>query len=309
MKITNIIKGIPTAISRSGGTTTLLLKKYSPEILVGAGVVGGVVAAIMACKATRKVDDILDEHNESMSRYAKPNLLQISKDEKKEITKLKAQTYLKTAKELVKIYAPPVTLGAASIGCILGGHNILHKRNIAIAAAYSVIQDRFNEYRDRVIDEFGEETDKNLYFGTHQERIEETEINPKTGKEKKVKKTVNVMDPNGYSQYARFFDDGSPNWVNDSELNLAFLRAQQNYCNDLLHARGHVFLNEVYDILGIPRSQAGAVVGWVLSEDGDNFIDFGIYSTRNQDAVDFVNGYEESILLDFNVDGLIYDLI
>lgn len=309
MKIVNIVKSIPTMISRSGGTTTLLLKKHSPEILVGAGVVGGVVAAVMACKATRKIDDILDEHNESMSRYAQPKLLQISKDEKKEISKLKAQTYLKTAKEIAKIYAPPVTLGVASVGCILGGHGILKKRNVAIAAAYSVVQDRFNEYRSRVVDEFGEEKDKNLYFGTHQEKIEETEVNPKTGKSKKVKKTINVMDPNGYSQYARFFDDGSPNWVSDSELNLAFLRAQQNYCNDLLHARGHVFLNEVYDILGIPRSQAGAVVGWVLSDEGDNFIDFGIYSTRNQDAVDFVNGYEDSILLDFNVDGLIYDLI
>lgn len=309
MKIVNFVKSIPTAIGRSGGATTLLLKKHSPEILVGAGIIGGVAAAILACKATRQVDDILDDHNESMSQICMAETTTDSKEEKKEIVKLKSKTYLRTAKELVKIYAPPITLGAASIGCILGGHNILHKRNIAIAAAYSVVQDRFNDYRNRVIDEFGEEKDKNIYFGTHSEKIDEVEVNPKTGKEKKVKKTVNMMDPNGYSQYARFFDDGSPNWVNDSELNLAFLRAQQNYCNDLLHARGHVFLNEVYDILGIPRSQAGAVVGWVLSEDGDNFVDFGIYSTRNQDAVDFVNGYEENILLDFNVDGLIYDLI
>lgn len=310
MKIVNIVKSIPTAISRSGGATTLLLKKHSPEILVGAGVVGGVVAAVMACKATRKVDNILDEHIHDMSQIVPAEaLIDAEKEFKRDVVKAKTQIYLHTAKELVKIYAPPVTLGIASIGCILGGHGILKKRNVAIAAAYSVVQDRFNEYRSRVVDEFGEEKDKNLYFGTHQEKITTSEVDPETGKTKKVKKTVNVKDPNGYSQYARFFDDGSPNWVSDSELNLAFLRAQQNYCNDLLHARGHVFLNEVYDILGIPRSQAGAVVGWVLSEDGDNFVDFGIYSAMNQDAVDFVNGYEESILLDFNVDGLIYDLI
>lgn len=311
MKIVSMVKSIPTMISRSGGTTTLLLKKHSPEILVGVGIVGGVTAAVLACKATRQVDDILDEHNDSMAQICMAETCQPEndKDYQKEITKHKAKTYLKTSKNLAKIYAPPIMLGVASIGCILGGHGILHRRNIAIAAAYSMVQDRFNEYRGRVVDEFGEEKDKSLYFGTHQEKVTDVVVDEKTGKEKKVKKTVNVLDPNGYSQYARFFDEGSPNWVSDAELNLAFLRAQQNYVNDLLHARGHVFLNEVYDILGIPRSQAGAVVGWVMSQDGDNFVDFGIYSVRNQEAVDFVNGYEDSILLDFNVDGLIYDLI
>lgn len=311
MKIISMIKSVPTMISRSGGTTTLLLKKHSPEILVGVGIVGGVTAAVLACKATRQVDDILDEHNDAMAQICMAETCspENDKDILKEITKHKAHMYLKTSKNLAKIYAPPVMLGIASIGCILGGHGILHRRNIAIAAAYSMVQDRFNEYRSRVVNEFGEEKDKNLYFGTHQEKVTDIVVDEKTGKEKKIKKTVNVLDPNGYSQYARFFDEGSPNWVSDAELNLAFLRAQQNYVNDLLHARGHVFLNEVYDILGIPRSQAGAVVGWVLSDDGDNFVDFGIYSIRNQEAMDFVNGYEDSILLDFNVDGLIYDLI
>lgn len=310
MKLISTIKSIPTVISRSGNMTTLLMKKHSPEILIGVGIVGGVTAAVLACKATRKVDDILDDHNEAISQIATASTLyEEDSAAKKEISKEKSHIYLKTAKELVKIYAPPVTLGVASIGCILGGHNILHKRNIAIAAAYSVVQDRFNEYRSRVRDEFGEEKDKNLYFGTHQEKVTDVEVDEKTGKKKKINKTMNVLNPNGYSQYARFFDDGSPNWVSDAELNLAFLRAQQNYVNDLLHARGHVFLNEVYDLLGIPRTQAGAVVGWVLSEDGDNFVDFGIYSICNQEAIDFVNGYEQAILLDFNVDGLIYDLI
>lgn len=308
MKIISTIKTIPNLITQTGGRSVLLMKKHSPELLLAAGIVGGVSAAIMACKSTRKVDDVLDEHNHDMSQVCMAETSSMSKEESKELTKMKAQIYARTAKDLIKLYLPPIALGAASVSCILGSHGIMTRRNAAIAAAYSVVQDRFNEYRGRVVDEFGEDKDKQLYFGTKQETIEAVEVDNK-GKEKKVKKIVNVKDPNQFSLYAKVFDDASPNWVNDAEINMAFLRAQQNYCNDLLKTRGHVFLNEVYDILGIPRTQAGSVVGWVLSEDGDNFIDFGLYSIHNQEAMDFVNGYIENIILDFNVDGIIYNLI
>lgn len=298
-----VIKNIPMTISRMGGRTGLLAKKHSPEILVGVGIVGGVTAAVMACKATKKIDDVTYEHKNAIMLA---NQVEASTD-KNDVVEMKAKAYLGLASDYMKLYGPPIALGVASIGCIVGGHGILKKRNIAIAAAYSVVQDRLNEYRQRVVNEFGEDKDFELYHGVKKQEITVEEVD-ENGKKKKVKKTVNVADPNGYSKYARFFDDASPNWVSEPEYNLLFLKAQQNYANDLLHARGHIFLNEVYDQLGIPRSKEGSVVGWVLG-DGDNFVDFGIYDTRNQEAMDFVNGYENSILLDFNVDGLIYDLI
>ena len=121
-----------------------------------------------------------------------------------------------------------------------------------------------------------------------------------------------------YSQYARFFDETSPYWYKNSgnrsndgpEMNLFFLRAQQNYANELLKHRGYLFLNEVYDMLGMPRTKAGQIVGWIYKEnntDGDNYVDFGIYKTEKN--AKFVNGFENSILLDFNVDGAIIDKI
>ena len=109
------------------------------------------------------------------------------------------------------------------------------------------------------------------------------------------------------SDYARFFDESSALWTKDSNHNLVFLRVQQTYVNDLLRRRGYVFLNEVYDMLGIPRTKAGQVVGWLYDEGStmsDNYIDFGIYSDRNKD---FVNGLKNTALLDFNVDGCIID--
>ena len=309
---TSIIKTAGTALSKIG----FKIRKHSPEILVTAGVVGTVASTIMACKATTKVSDILEntkakvdqvhmdleDDDISEDRYSQ-------EDSKKDLAIIYAQSGI----QFVKLYGPAVALGVLSLGCILTSNNILRKRNVALAAAYTAIDQGFKEYRGRVVDRFGEAVDRELKYNIKAKKITETVTDEETGKEKKVKKTVDVIsDSNGYSPYARFFDEASPAWEKDPEYNLMFLRAQQQYANDLLRARGHLFLNEVYDMLGIPRSKAGQVVGWVYDENnpiGDNHVDFGIYDIRREVVRDFVNGYERSILLDFNVDGNIWDLM
>ena len=209
------------------------------------------------------------------------------------------------------MYAPAVIVGGLSITAILTGHNITRKRNIALAAAYTAVDKSFKEYRGRVVERFGEALDKELKYGIKTQEVEEVTVN-EDGSESVVKKTVDVMDPNNISEYARFFDDGCKGWTKDPEYNLMFLKDQQRYANDLLQSKGHLFLNEVYDMLGIPRTKAGQVVGWIYDEKhpvGDNFVDFGIYDMHRTPNRDFVNGYERTILLDFNVDGSILDLI
>ena len=199
-----------------------------------------------------------------------------------------------------------------SITSILVGHNILRKRNLALAAAYTAIDTSFKAYRGRVVERFGKELDKELRYNIKAKEVEETVIDEKTGKEKVVKKTIAVVDPNEYSDYARFFDDGCNGWSKDPEFNLMFLKQQQSYANDLLKTRGHLFLNEVYDLLGIQRTKAGNIVGWIYDEKnpvGDNFVDFGIYDINRPKNRDFVNGYERTIILDFNVDGDILSLM
>lgn len=319
MNLSAIVNHLPKGVHRAA----LVARKFSPEILTGLGIAAGGATVVMACRATAKLPDILEEHEnraqviEDTLRYgeteiqvgdSEPMTLVYSEDSAK---KDRIKNTLTTGLAVARVYSPAIALGATSVGCILGAHGILHKRNVALTAAYSMIQGQFNDYRDRVRDDLGEAKDKQYLYGLEAKEVTVEEVNPETGRKKKVKKEVLVKDPNGYSQYARCFDETNSNWVDSSEMNLLFLRNQQNYANDQLHSRGHVFLNEIYDGLGIPRTSEGAVVGWVLSDDGstDNFIDFGIYSTDNQLAIDFVNGYESAIWLDFNVDGVIYDLI
>lgn len=309
---TSIIKTAGTALSKIG----FKIRKHSPEILVTAGVVGTVASTIMACKATTKVSDILEDTKAKVDQVhmvLEDNDISEDRYSQEDSKKDLAIIYVQSGIQFVKLYGPAVALGVLSLGCILTSNNILRKRNVALAAAYTAIDQGFKEYRGRVVDRFGEAVDRELKYNIKAKKITETVTDEETGKEKKVKKTVDVIsDSNGYSPYARFFDEASPAWEKDPEYNLMFLRAQQQYADDLLHARGHLFLNEVYDMLGIPRSKAGQVVGWVYDENnpiGDNHVDFGIYDIRREVVRDFVNGYERSILLDFNVDGNIWDLM
>lgn len=300
-------------MSRKFGRMGLTLKKHSPEILVVAGVVGVVTSAVMACKATLKVNEVvekaksdIDTIHESVEKKVTPNGKPYNEeDSQKDLTIVYAQTGVK----LIKLYGPAIALGALSVTGIVASHHILKKRNLALAAAYTVVDKGFKEYRGRVIERFGKELDKELRYNIKSKEVEEIVVDEE-GNEKVVKTTVQTVNPNDISEYARFFDVGNDNWEKDAEYNLMFLRHQQNHANDLLQSRGWVLLNEVYDMLGIPQTRAGHVVGWLYNDKtSDNFIDFGIYNIHDQNKVNFVNGFEKTILLDFNVDGYIYDKI
>lgn len=310
MKVKEIINSVSYNAHRIG----FKIKKASPEIMVVAGVVGVVTSTVMACKATTKVNDILEETRKQVDDVH--NVLDsdaISEDEynNDDAKKDLAIIYTQTGVKLIKLYAPSVIVGALSITGILASHKILKKRNVALTAAYATIDRSFKEYRGRVVERFGKELDRELRYNIKAQEIEEKTVD-KDGNETIEKKTISVVDPNMYSDYARIFDNGSMGWTKDPEYNLMFLKLQQNQANDRLRAQGYLFLNDVYDMLGIPRTKAGQIVGWIYDEEnpvGDNFVDFGIYDIYNEKACDFVNGRERSIVLDFNVDGNILDMI
>ena len=289
------------------------VEKHSPEILMGVGVAGVITTTVMACRATMKLDDILVEAAETREKIKEvaENPAYEDKYTEEDAKKDLVINYTQTAVKVAKLYAPAVAVGVISVGCLLGSHDILHKRNAALSAAYLTVDKSFKEYKQRVIDRVGEEVEKEIRYGIKAEEIIET-VTDEEGNETTVSETVKTMNPTLYSDYARFFDEASPCWQNDPEYNLMFLRAQQQYANDLLRAKGRLFLNDVYDMLGIEKTKAGQIVGWVYDREnpnGDNFVDFGIYDMSKERVRAFVNGYETNILLDFNVDGNIWDLM
>ena len=297
--------------------TRFMTKKHSPEILITAGVVGVVASGIMACRATLKVHDTLEEavqnladiHEAAEHGCTAVGVPYSEEDCRKDVTTVYFQTGLK----LVKLYAPSVILGVTSLGCVVTSNNILRKRNAALAAAYATIDKSFKEYRSNVVERFGETVDRQLKYNIKTKEVEETIVD-ENGKEKKVKKTVEVSEKKDYSDYSRFFDVGNPYWAKDAEYNRMFIRAQQQYANDRLRAQGYLFLNDVYESLGFDRTVAGQSVGWLYRPDdpnhnGDNYIDFGIFDTHRSDARNFQDEFERTVLLDFNPDGPILNKV
>lgn len=299
---TEIMKSVNGVTSKA----VMKLKKHSPEILVVAGIAGTVVSAVLACKATTKVAEILDETkgtldtiHDGMETGAINGQEYTTEDGKKDTVVVYAQTGMK----LAKLYAPAIILGTLSITSILASNNILRKRNVALGAAYAAIDKSFKEYRGRVIERFGEQVDTELKYGIKAKKFEEIEVDPETGKEKKVKKTVMVADPNLQSDYAVYFDSKSRNYETNPDYNRMFLKAQQAFANDKLQTRGHLFLNEVLDDLDLPRTPAGQIVGW--TKDGpDGYVNFRIVEVERETED---GRHEPTLLLDFNVEGNIWE--
>lgn len=304
---------IMNAVTRTTHKVGFQLKKHSPEILMVASSIGVIVGTVAACKATTKLNGIIDqakEHIDTIHDVVESEAFGDEysiEDSKKDLAIVYAQTGFKVA----KLYAPAVTITTLSIMGFFASNNILRQRYLATAAAYAVVDKSFKEYRGRVVDRFGQQVDKELRYGFKAQEIEETIIDEK-GKEKTVKKTVNMMEstPKDENDFRRIFDESNTNWLKDADRNFYFLKAQQQYANDLLVSRGYVFLNEVYEMLGFDSTKPGQIVGWVYDPENaevDSYIDFGFIDMFDPAKRSFANGWERSVILDFNVDGPILD--
>ena len=303
-------------MSRSVHKVGFKIKQHSPEILVGVGIVGTVTSVVLACKATLKVNDILDEAQETIDKihegveehkHTADGVEYTQEDANRDLTIVYAQTGWK----FVKLYGPAAAIGIASVGCLVGATWILRKRNIALAATVTALDTSFREYRGRLIERFGEDLDRELRFNIKAKEIEET-VTDEEGNETVVKKVVHEIDPNAHSMYSVFFDDGNIGWSKNPELNKVFLIQQQEAANYRLRTEGFLSLNDVYKMIGAPLTYYGQVAGWVYSDDpdtGDNFVSFGLFDNENEKARDFINLREKTILLDFNCIGNILPYI
>lgn len=297
------------------------VKKHSPEILAVAGTIGAVASAVMACKATTKLNDILDESKQDIDLiHEKSEDIDFcekhdytEEDTKKDLLIVYAQTGIK----MVKLYGPSIALGTLSLCCLLQSNNILRKRNVALAAAYATVDKGFKQYRGRVVERFGDVVDRELKYNIKAKEIEETVVD-ENGNETVVKKTINVVNRADISEFGREFSQYTvdkngktilnPYWQPDNDYNLVFLKKQERFANQILRSKGYLILNDVYDMLGLPLTKAGHLIGWIYCEDeanpmGDNYIDFGL----NNDDVLFSDEDESTLVLDFNVDGSIWE--
>lgn len=296
--IKNAVK--PIARSKAG----IKLAQSSPRILVIGGVAGLVGAGVIACRQTTKLDKVV---RDSQVRLLDARTKDIPENSRQSRKQLVAKAYLVNCMDIAKLYAPAVSLGALSAACILGGHQVLQKRHAALLGAYEILDRSYKEYRRRVIEAIGEDAERDIRYGAKEIDVTRT-VTGKNGKTKEIAEKEIQYDPEALakvSPYCRIFDDSSREWKEAPGYNLSYVIGVQNTANDQLKTRGHIFLNEVFDMLDIPRCDIGQRVGWKADGDGDGYVDFRVFDLSNDVKRAFVNGRENCIWLDFNVDGII----
>lgn len=303
----SIISSVKHAASvAKNGHAVLLAKKFAPQILLGAGVVGVVASTVLASKATLDLETVLDRHKDAINvvneaAHVRPSDEYPSVAHKRDLTLV----HMRTFKELSKLYALPVGLGVLSISMIIGSHGIQYKRNVAAVAAYKTVESQFSKYRARVAEEFGFEKDEEFARGYTKHDTVDEEGND----------VQNItIDGKGLNETLYFFDEKNVNWKNSPEYNLSYVNCQQTFANQMLFARGHVFLNDVLDGLGIERTKEGAILGWVLDRnhaEGSQHIDFGIVDLQSPSSRLHGTDRElgECVMLDIKTDGIIWDKI
>ena len=304
---------IVDSVTQTANKVIFKAQKNSPKLLAIGGTIGVFVGVVMACNASMKVNEILEEPKktrEKIKEASENKELQESgtyteNDKRKDLTILYTQTGIK----LVKLYAPAAIVTVVSVGCLLKSNKILNERNAALAAAYTAVDQGFKEYRGRVVERFGGEVDRQLKYNIKAEDVEETVVDEK-GKTKTTKKTVEVVDETFHDQYSRIFCELNPYFERSSELNMTFLKSREMYANHQLVSKGRLFLNEVYEMLGFEPTKEGQIIGWVYDPSNpncSNYVDFGIFNIHSRSSKNFVNGYEDAVILDFNVDGNVWE--
>lgn len=301
------MKYVPKKLSRFGYRSALKVSKNSPTILVVAGVVGFGATVVMAAKASRKGQIVVNAHKAERAKIgdvpAKGSVdKQIRKEKQVEVLEL----YYNTGMELTKVYGPTVAVGTLSVASVLWGHNILKGRHVATLAAYSGLSEQFAAYRSRVARTVGEKAERDIYHGAYGEYVEDPDHKGE------YKMQPNWSEAGNELNYARpWFDEVNRLWTKNPDTNSHFLRGVQSHMNQLLNVRGHLFLNEVYDALHMPRCPEGQQMGWVLDNpDGDSFVDFGFMTSDDPNTIAFNQGIEPRVRLNMNVDSKpVWDLI
>lgn len=200
------------------------LTKHSPEILTGFGIAGMFTTTVLAVRATPKALRICE----------------IVKEEHEEPKKL---DYVKAC---WKCYIPAAVTGIASTACLIGASSVNLKRNAALATAYQISQTALTEYREKVIETVGEETEKVVREKVAEEKVKN---NPAPKNEVIMIGTEDFYCLDSIS--GRYFQS------NENKIKKA-----ENVVNNRLLNEMYISLNEFYSEIGLPHTSVGDDIGW-----------------------------------------------
>lgn len=242
MKFKNIFKGMKIKQVFKAGD--VLIKKHSPEILIGVGIAAGITAGISAVMATPKALTLIEEEKRDRRKEAMKNSIDGMVYEPEPITKLDMV-------ELTwKTYLPSVALAALSVVSIISSNRISSRRTAALAAAYSLSETAFSEYKDKVAETIGEKK-----AGIIEEKVAQDQI-------KKIPMLPDEIEETGHGEFL-FLDPKSGRYFRSSK---EFIDRVMVKLNSQLMNEMWVPLNDLYDELGIRTTELGRDLGWNIDD-------------------------------------------
>ena len=302
-KLPNVGSVFKNAITKNASKFVGKLTVNKPDILIYGGVICVFGGTVLACMRTGKAMEAIEDHRfeiNQMNEQKEEALKQPSDIQAVALKEIKSDAIKSTmnmVKGLAVAYGPAFVAEAAGIYCILKGRGIYKQRNTDLIVAYEGLQKLYQE----AIKKREEKTDNpNKLLRADPNAKDEYDI-----MEDIEASEVPIRPGLDISPYARFFDEMSGLWKKDSEYNLMVCRMAERQLNGRLHRDGFVFLNDLYQELDIPRTNAGAIMGWMTAL-GDEYIDLGIYNA-GEGSRSFVNGYERSILINPNCKHVIFN--
>lgn len=308
--------GIRRAIDNVG----FWVKKNSPYILFGAGVVGFGLTVAEAIKATAKSADIIRDRDDAIDNVYDYYDIDEDDEDIPEEAEEEIKDINRTArKEVAKNYILTGVLGAGTLVCFCGSFAIINKRYTGAAIALAATTELFDNYRERVrSEENGELKDYAYMHGLDIEEVEEEIDDPDTGKKKKIKKTVLKGSPTGmyayrFEQWDSRNDTGSHAWQSSSVFTLPYIHGVIQHRQRQLDIGQRVWLSDVLDDLGFGQNSYTGVerlAGWEpgdlilcgLEEVGDSTSD-----PMSEDVMNFLYGGSNEVTLIFNPRSNLYE--
>ena len=287
---------------RLGKVIKKLVKHRKAEICMAAGTILGVASFVSACiQAGKGLNDISKDHAE---RIAKVRAMDKDDPERGKET---LKCYGKTLYRSARLMAGPLALFVASQVSFYAAYNNLNITNAGLAAGLAGLKKEYEAYQERTEKIVGKEVAEKIRYGAETKEIEKTVVD-ENGEEKVATEIADVVENPDGSDFVKYFAKGNPNWDNSPDMNKFFLDCQQNLANDMLRTNGELTLNEVYEMLGFERTEAGMVMGWLFDKYhpfGENKVEFR--KKRVHIPNENGKGYSIGYAIDFNIDGNIYE--
>lgn len=315
MKSSNIMNSIAKTFNK----VSFNVKKNSPEICLALGLASVGAGIVWACIESTKAPAVIDITKNDIQKIVDTNVpedtIEITEADVRniitsqpEVKKELIKVYANAGKNLGKLYFGPAVVIIGGGALILASHGVMSKRNASLSAAYGCLNTTFEQYRKRVAEKIGAEAEENLRYGITSKTVKEKVID-ENGEVRTEKTKIDVVEQEQPSDYVRYFTPQNLNWEDESDYNEMFLNRRQRYANDLLRTRGYLYLNTVYEMLGVKQSKAGQRVGWRYKENnesGDNLVQFKVKKVQIPVSSDPEDGYQKAYMIDFNVDGDIF---